>query len=355
MNKRVMKDVSIIIPVYNTEDRALERALESAMKQAYIQEILIIDDGSRSHSAEMLDQIAAGNPDIVRVIHKENGGVSSARNVGLRAAKGRYIAFLDADDVLSDSFTKEARAIAEESAVPLVLGNIEYHYTDGKKTDICKSVSDTESVVLRGNEVTALQGSLFNRDSMVRVGLTPAMYVSNCAALYNRELISGIEFDEKLSISEDRIFNFSVFGRCDSVALSGETWYHYYQNGASASQSLRPHAKEELETTALSIERLLEGCSDLIRPDIQQGIEECLRQTIDFTVFRQGFSDFFKESPTEYIREVINLPVYRRLFTRYSPRTSKGKILKYLVTHNHPGVIYHILNIYKYINRIGCI
>lgn len=352
MNKESMNDVSIIIPVYNTEEGALRRALESAKRQAYLKEILIIDDGSKSHSVELLDQIAAGSSEVVRVIHKVNGGVSSARNVGIRAARGRYIAFLDADDVLSDFFTKEARAIAEESAVPLVLGNIEYHYIGGKKTDMCRSVSDTEPVVLRGNEVTALQGSLFNRDSMLRVGLTPAMYVSNCAALYNRELISGIEFDEKLSISEDRIFNYSVFGRCDSAALSGETWYHYYQNEVSASQSLRPHAKEELEATALSIERLLEDCPDLIKPDIQRGIEECLRQTIDFTVFRQGFGEFFKESPTEYIREVINLPVYRRLFKKYSPRTVKGEILKYLVNHSHPSAIYYIFKIYKNLNRI---
>lgn len=109
MNKESMNDVSIIIPVYNTEEGALRRALESAKRQAYLKEILIIDDGSKSHSVELLDQIAAGSSEVVRVIHKVNGGVSSARNVGIRAARGRYIAFLDADDVLSDFFYKGSK------------------------------------------------------------------------------------------------------------------------------------------------------------------------------------------------------------------------------------------------------
>ena len=92
-----MPRISVIIPAYNAQDY-LKNCVESVRKQTFQDwELLIIDDGSRDRTRAICDECAAAD-DRIRVFHKKNGGVSSARNLGLREAKGDYIAFLDVDD-----------------------------------------------------------------------------------------------------------------------------------------------------------------------------------------------------------------------------------------------------------------
>ena len=102
--------LSVVIPVYNGE-QYLRRAAESVLKQscAIHMELLLVDDGSTDCSGMLCDQIAAGcsSAETVRVFHTENGGVSSARNLGIQEAKGEYIGFLDADDWWIDAFFDE--------------------------------------------------------------------------------------------------------------------------------------------------------------------------------------------------------------------------------------------------------
>ena len=94
-----MKLLSVIIPVYNVE-QYLERCVLSVVYQTYRNlEILLIDDGSKDNSGEICDQLARSY-NRIRVLHKENGGLSDARNAGLSLAKGEYITFLDSDDYI---------------------------------------------------------------------------------------------------------------------------------------------------------------------------------------------------------------------------------------------------------------
>ena len=91
--------ISVIVPVYNTE-KYLDECIQSILNQSFTNfELLLIDDGSTDRSGAICDQYAAKD-ERVRVFHKENGGVSSARNVGLDEAKGEWIAFVDSDDYL---------------------------------------------------------------------------------------------------------------------------------------------------------------------------------------------------------------------------------------------------------------
>ena len=96
MNKPM---ISVIVPVYNAE-KYLQRCVDSILKQSFTDfEVLLIDDGSHDRSGELCDEYGEKD-NRVRVFHKENGGVSSARNVGLDNASGEYISFVDADDYL---------------------------------------------------------------------------------------------------------------------------------------------------------------------------------------------------------------------------------------------------------------
>ena len=95
--------ISVIVPVYNVE-RYLRRCIDSILAQTFTDfELLLIDDGSKDSSGEICDEYAAKDSRII-VFHKENGGVSSARNVGLDNVRGEWVAFVDADDKISDGY-----------------------------------------------------------------------------------------------------------------------------------------------------------------------------------------------------------------------------------------------------------
>ena len=98
--------VSVIVPVYNAE-KYIKRCLDSILAQSYRYfEVLLIDDGSTDNSGKICDEYAL-NDNRIRVIHKENSGVSATRNIGITEAKGDYIAFVDSDDYIrSDMFEK---------------------------------------------------------------------------------------------------------------------------------------------------------------------------------------------------------------------------------------------------------
>ena len=99
-------DLSIIIPVYNTPVPVLRRCLSSVEAIVDVSfEVLLVDDGSKEETATFCNEYAATHP-FIRCFHKKNGGVSSARNMGLEAAQGDYVLFVDGDDeVLADAFT----------------------------------------------------------------------------------------------------------------------------------------------------------------------------------------------------------------------------------------------------------
>ena len=111
--------VSIIVPVYNAE-KFLRRCIDSILAQTYTDfELLLIDDGSKDSSGSICDKYAAKD-ERIRVFHKENGGVSSARNLGLDHAQGEWVTFVDADDYIEENFLKSFEGNLDAD---LVVGN----------------------------------------------------------------------------------------------------------------------------------------------------------------------------------------------------------------------------------------
>ena len=113
--------ISIIVPVYKSED-TLRHCVDSILRQPYDDfELLLIDDGSPDQSGNICDEYAAKEPRI-RVFHKENGGVSAARNLGLEVACGEWITFIDADDSIDDGFFNLPK---ENAGFDLIIGGIQ--------------------------------------------------------------------------------------------------------------------------------------------------------------------------------------------------------------------------------------
>lgn len=208
--------LSIIMPVYNNECY-VQDTLESVLAQTYRDmEVLVIDDGSTDNSL-VLCQKMASRDERVRVIPKENGGVSSARNRGLAEAQGRYIAFIDSDDCIDAKMYEVMIDVLER-----------------EKTDFvnCRVIKESAYKAIPYEAGT------------VEVSNLPLNYLSKKGCfidsswnkVYRRELIGDIRFNEKLAYSEDKLFVTEILLKARSIALVSNIFYHYIQHEDSLSR-----------------------------------------------------------------------------------------------------------------------
>lgn len=113
-----MELISVIVPVYNVE-KYLERCVESILNQTYTDlEIILIDDGSTDKSGEICDELQKKDPRII-ILHKENGGQASARNIGLEICKGSWVCFIDSDDFIKEDYVEELYRLCKTYNVPI--------------------------------------------------------------------------------------------------------------------------------------------------------------------------------------------------------------------------------------------
>ena len=130
--------ISVIVPVYNIESEYLERCIQSISNQSYKNlDIILVDDGSTDSSGAVCDRFAAED-DRIRVFHKENGGSSSARNLGIKEAKGEYIGFIDSDDYIEpDMYELLADAVSKYDAPMAQISRDEIDEAGNRMPDIC--------------------------------------------------------------------------------------------------------------------------------------------------------------------------------------------------------------------------
>lgn len=127
--------ISVIVPVYNVE-KFLENSVKSITEQTYKNlEIILVDDGSKDNSGNMCEELAK-NDSIIKVVHKENGGLSSARNAGLNVATGKYIMFIDSDDFYELNSCEVLYNEIERTQADFVTGNYIHVTHDGKNGKI---------------------------------------------------------------------------------------------------------------------------------------------------------------------------------------------------------------------------
>jgi glycosyltransferase EpsH len=219
--------LSIIVPVFNTE-QYLPRCLDSILSQSFTDfELLLIDDGSTDGSGWICDAYAEKDSRI-RAFHKENGGVSSARNLGLKEAKGEWVCFMDSDDELMPN-ALQVMADRAYNEVDLVMAGYEVYNDVGEKTySLEKCISNlmpNESAVKEMYAPTdyRYQGYIWNK-------------------LFRLSLISSnsIRFAEDIFFNEDRLFVtpfVCVSGR--NVSYTTIPVYRYFERPESAMMSVR--------------------------------------------------------------------------------------------------------------------
>ena len=220
---------SIILPVYNVA-AYLERCIHSILIQSFSDyEIILIDDGSTDGSPAICDRYASEYMNI-RVIHKANGGLATARNAGLAAAKGEYIWFVDSDDWIEPGALDVLYNTRIQDQVDIVKFNY-CRYKEGKKS-------------IEKHECDGMYEGQVRLDELRRYALcSPGRYMlSACTHIYRRCFLedNALEFvSERIVGSEDYLFNLIALMHADSICVINQVLYCYELRGGSLTQQYK--------------------------------------------------------------------------------------------------------------------
>jgi len=228
--------ISIIIPVYNVRPY-VARCLDSVLKQTYTKlEIIIIDDGSTDGSGKICDDYAEKDARI-RVIHRGNAGVSSARNLGKEIATGKWISYVDSDDTIEPNFCEEMLRCAKDKCVDYVCSGYKRIYP-------------------RGAEAynTSFQRKVLKNDEFIYCLLNVQFgYGFVHMKLIKSDIAKLVTFDEKLEVGEDALYNLEVADKISEAAILEKPLYNYY---ATSNSVVKRWDKNYIKKYQKAVERI---------------------------------------------------------------------------------------------------
>ena len=326
------KLISIIIPVYNVE-KYLEDCLNSVVNQTYKNlEIILIDDGSTDNSGKICDLYAKKDNRIV-VIHKENAGVSSARNVGLKIAKGLYIGFVDPDDY-----------IAEDMYEILYQNIIKNDYN----ISVCKYSRITDRNFNKLSENRNNKSIVLNMCESMYYMLSPE-FGYDCSVwnkLYKKDIIKN--FDEKIIVGEDLWYNFKIFMQDNNKTIFYVAEkYYYYNRLDSACRSIK-FRKSDLKLIKIWKKILVEILQNEEFYKIKSLVQYSLAKTIWIVLLKLSYQSTCRNRKIFYILK----NKYGKLLRNFETKNYKDHILKilYFCPYDKIGLVWKIWRYIKYKN-----
>lgn len=237
---------SIIIPVYNVE-KYIKKCVQSVLEQTYSDfEILLVDDGSTDNSPAICDELSEKD-ERIKVIHKQNGGVSFARNEGIRQAKGDYILFLDADDYISKDLLEFCDNYAKNNSEINVFNYSSYDVCDNNQKILANIYEKGVYTFKSEKEKLDFLVKLMNKNYLITV----------CwRSCYKKEFIlkNNLFFDEYHAYSEDVLYNLKVFMLLDSYVETGfKGYYHVLRATSCCGQNVGKIKLNELNEISYKI------------------------------------------------------------------------------------------------------
>lgn len=242
--------ISIVVPVYNVE-AYLDRCVQSLLSQDMLSEteILLVDDGSTDRSGAICDDYAEKNPRI-SVFHKENGGLSDARNYGLKRACGKYVLFIDSDDFIEPDACSSLLGDAQKYSAQIVIGR-EQTVCPSKAMERYERVASERfecHKVYTGKEY--LQGCLEGGALRVEIG----------RHLYLREFLEKNHFHfEKGILHEDEEFTPRVLLKASRVVLTDHAFYHYENTRSGSIMNSRSMNMKKIQDRIQTYEKQRES------------------------------------------------------------------------------------------------
>ena len=253
--------ISVIVPVYNA-GAYLEPLIRSVLDQTVSDlELLLVDDGSTDGSGAVCDALAQADARI-RVFHRENGGQSAARNLGLEAAGGDLIAFADHDDVLHPRLYETLLRGMEEAGAPVSACQFENTPQERiPELDFTEPIAPFVSVPQR---------------ELVHRFFTPAWHIPVWNKLYRREVISGLRF-HGARLGEDNLFSYQVLKRCDRIAFCPTTLYFQRMHGNNFEFTGIRYMEELISAKETILEDIRTSFPEEFRSAQARFLYECVR------------------------------------------------------------------------------
>lgn len=257
--------LSIVIPVYNVE-ALLDRCVASVLSQPERDfEIILVDDGSPDNSPAMCDDFARRDRR-VKVIHKANGGLSSARNAGIAASEGEYLMFLDGDDaVVPGTVAKVYEILRTESA-------------DVHRINYVRCTAADRRIHRLGVPAGVYAGddALYNLAVSFLMGTEPTY---SCMLIVRRSVLEELRFDESVLWMEDMVFLGALFSRVGAVNVTDEVLYEYWFNGESLTRN-PANLERNIVQSAIVARRVMEVLADY-RAQLRSTNVRVVRRRID--------------------------------------------------------------------------
>ena len=301
--------ISIVIPIYNAE-KYLEECLNSIKNQTYKNfEVIMVNDGSKDDSETICMNFLRSDSRF-RYLKKENGGVSSARNVGLDNVEGDYITFIDADDWVDENY------------LDLLITTVKKNHSDIVVSSY-KQFNNIDIFYLRAyslQEKYLLNFERMNRDDFLtifpKLMSTNVCFNNAVAKLFRKELVNDLRFDTSIKYGEDLDFYFRLYLNVDSISYVDEPTYVYRMHGDSTTSNFnQEHAEQELSI----FKQMHEKIQEIGLPSIHyfNKLKKLLELRMDFLenkVLLNEYFDFLKniEKTVTYPSTLISvvIPIY---------------------------------------------
>lgn len=323
--------ITIIVPIYNVE-QYLPSCIESILQQTYVNlQILLVDDGSTDSCPDICDEYAQKDHR-VEVIHKPNGGLSDARNVGIERAKGKYITFIDSDDVIAADMVNYLYMLAENNDADI---------------SVCQNTKVKEDGVLTIKEKPLFQDYTIEGNSECVHNFMTSWHIDTVAwgKLYQKHLFKIVRYPIGL-YHEDIFTTYKLIALCNKIAIGGSEKYGYRLRNNSITQlSFSPkhldaiHGKEKV---AEFIYKYYPQETYYAQANIIYSVIQC--------IYRIGCSNYYDKKYNHFLQH--RLRNYEMIFLRYGRSRISTKILSIFAYLNVPLTIRIISSIFKLKKKI---
>lgn len=298
--------ISVIVPVYKVE-KYIHKCVESILVQTLTDfELLLVDDGSPDNCGEICDEYAKKDNRVI-VIHKENGGLSEARNVAIDRAKGEYLTFIDSDDYVSDNHLETMYTALKKTDSDIALANITSFDDEGYDESLYKPTNEMKTLV--------------SKDVFTTINRPNA-----CAKLYKKSIYSDIRFPVG-RLYEDVFIWHDVLAKVSRIVLTGtNSYFYYYRNDSIMHQEYKLQFTDIIDALEFRIKKLEE-----------LGLQDLANENREFIYSRVGAAfAFLDSSVAENKKRLLEIKgIYDMEYPKLMNETnnSKQKLRYWLLKH----------------------
>lgn len=320
--------ISVIIPAYNTE-KFVGKCIESIQNNSYKNlEIIIVNDGSTDNTATVVSKYAENDSRIV-LINKENGGVSIARNTGIDAAKGEYIAFVDSDDYIGEDFFEILIKPCIEQGADVACCIYKMVKSDGTavkcvRKEFCNDIFVTPEQIAE------------NYFDYLEMG-----FINFIFRVYKKSVIGDIRFSETLKWGEDGSFNLEVFKCCKKIYATSKELYYYVMHSNQATAKKMPGYAEMITEHIGDINDFLNYYNAYDKNEICQGMgkvwntifSEAVYHSFSLKQYKETFFMFKKQPWFKFVKCPGKLDFKRKL-VHFSVLNNAYWLLYFMIRFN---------------------